>query len=160
MADLLGLVGLPDDAARRYPHEFSGGKRQRISIALALALEPALIVADEPVSALDVSIQAQILNLLVEVRRRFALTFVFISHDLAVVRYIADRIAVLYRGELVEVGPAAAVIDAPRHPYTRSLLAAMPEAQTGGEVPSWEPAPGWLDAEPGHAVRRWREGAG
>jgi peptide/nickel transport system ATP-binding protein len=126
--DLLGEVGLPRSAADRYPHEFSGGQRQRIGLARALALQPKLIVADEPVSALDVSVQAQILNLMGDLRRRHGLTYVFISHDLSVVRYLAHTIGVMYLGKLVEVGPAEAVYVRPRHPYTRGLIDTIPVA--------------------------------
>jgi len=124
---LLGEVGLGGDAAGRYPHEFSGGQRQRIGLARALALEPRLIVADEPVSALDVSIQAQILNLMKDLQRRRGLTLVMISHDLAVIRYMADTIGVMYLGKLVELGPAPKVYATPAHPYTQGLLDAVPE---------------------------------
>ncbi|MBV9013705.1 MAG: ABC transporter ATP-binding protein [Pseudonocardiales bacterium] len=124
---LLGQVGLPASAAQYYPHEFSGGQRQRIGLARALALEPKLVVADEPVSALDVSIQAQILNLMRELRERLGLSYLIISHDLAVVRYLADRIAVMYLGKLVEIGPATQVSEHPAHPYTEALLRAVPE---------------------------------
>ncbi|MFI5775867.1 dipeptide ABC transporter ATP-binding protein [Nocardia sp. NPDC051570] len=126
--DLLGEVGLPASAVERYPHEFSGGQRQRIVLARALALEPKLIVADEPVSALDVSIQAQILNLMSDLRRRHGLTYVFISHDLSVVRYLSTRIGVMYLGKLVESGPAADVYRSPRHPYTHGLISTVPIA--------------------------------
>ncbi len=126
-AQLLDLVGLPAEATRHFPHEFSGGQRQRIAIARAIALSPALIVADEPVSSLDVSIQAQILNLLIELRERMGLTYVFISHDLAVVRHLADRVIVMYLGEIVEQADAERIFEQPAHPYTRSLLAAVPE---------------------------------
>ncbi|HJP74016.1 MAG TPA: ABC transporter ATP-binding protein [Pseudonocardiaceae bacterium] len=126
--DLLGEVGLPRSAADRYPHEFSGGQRQRIGLARALALQPKLIVADEPVSALDVSIQAQILNLMSDLRARHGLTYVFISHDLSVVRYLANTIGVMYLGKLVEVGPAEAVYNRPHHPYTRGLIDTIPVA--------------------------------
>lgn len=124
--EVLGDVGLPPDAADRYPHQFSGGQRQRISIARALAPRPAVLVADEPVSALDVSVRAQILNLLAHLIEEYALTLVFVSHDLSVVRHVCDTVAVLHRGELVEVGPAAQIHDQPRHPYTRRLVAAVP----------------------------------
>ncbi|QIS14896.1 ABC transporter ATP-binding protein [Nocardia arthritidis] len=126
--DLLGEVGLPAAAAERYPHEFSGGQRQRIALARALALQPKLIVADEPVSALDVSIQAQILNLMGDLRRRHGLTYVFISHDLSVVRYLSTRIGVMYLGKLVETGPADEVYRNPRHPYTFGLIGTVPKA--------------------------------
>jgi oligopeptide/dipeptide ABC transporter ATP-binding protein len=124
--DLLRTVGLPSDAAGRYPHEFSGGQRQRIGLARALALNPDFVVADEPVSALDVSIQAQIINLFEQLQEEFELTYLFIAHDLAVVRHISDRIAVMYLGWIVEVSPAAELYDNPLHPYTISLLSAVP----------------------------------
>ncbi|TCO58236.1 ATP-binding cassette domain-containing protein [Actinocrispum wychmicini] len=126
LRELLDAVGLPQDAAARYPHQFSGGQRQRISIARALAPHPKVLVADEPVSALDVSVRAQILDLLVDLVERYDLTLVFVSHDLSVVRRVCDTVAVLRRGEIVELGDVEQVYQRPAHPYTRELIAAAP----------------------------------
>jgi peptide/nickel transport system ATP-binding protein len=147
---LITMVGLKPEHLARYPHEFSGGQRQRIGIARALALDPALVIADEPVSALDVSVQAQVINLMMDLQERLGLTYIFIAHDLAVVRQIATRTAVMYLGEVVEIGPTEDVFRAPAPPDTAALLAAVPKINTAparavvtGEVPSpLDPPPG------------------
>jgi oligopeptide/dipeptide ABC transporter ATP-binding protein len=154
VARWLADVGMPADAADRYPHQFSGGQRQRIAIARALAMQPDVLICDEPVASLDVSIQAQIINLFLKLRRDLGLTMLFISHDLGVVRHICDRVAIMYLGRIVETGPTHAVYDAPRHPYTRALLDSVPKLELAddalvsfrpiqGELPSpLSPSPG------------------
>ncbi len=151
-SELLGAVGLDAAAVSRYPHEFSGGQRQRIGLARALSTRPKFIVADEPVSALDVSVQAQVINLLADLKREFGLTYLFVAHDLSVVRHLSDRIAVLYLGKVAEIGPAEALYDHPLHPYSVALLSAVPVADPGhrrarvvlaGDIPTpIDPPPG------------------
>ncbi|HAR4240981.1 TPA: ATP-binding cassette domain-containing protein [Staphylococcus aureus] len=131
--DLLETVGLSKEHANRYPHEFSGGQRQRIGIACALAVEPEFIIADEPISALDVSIQAQVVNLLLKLQRERGITFLFIAHDLSMVKYISDRIAVMHFGKIVEIGPAEEIYQNPLHDYTKSLLSAIPQPDPESE---------------------------
>ncbi|HEX2656352.1 MAG TPA: dipeptide ABC transporter ATP-binding protein [Xanthobacteraceae bacterium] len=167
VGELLGMVGLDPSFARRYPHEFSGGQRQRIAIARALAVEPKMIVCDEPVSALDVSIRSQVLNLLRDLQRRFQLAYIFISHDLAVVKHIADEVAVMYLGRIVENAAVDDLFERPRHPYTRALLSAIPlprprlhhkRAILQGDVPNpINPPPGChLHGRCPHVIERCR----
>jgi ABC-type oligopeptide transport system ATPase subunit len=132
--ELFELVGLDPGVTANYPHELSGGQRQRIGLARALALEPSLIVADEPVSALDVSVQAQVVNLLLDLQERLGLTYLFIAHDLRLIRQICDRVAVMYRGRIVEIAPAERIFTAPAHPYTLALLSAIPRLQPGAKL--------------------------
>jgi oligopeptide/dipeptide ABC transporter ATP-binding protein len=138
--ELLGRVGLNEDALQKYPHEFSGGQRQRICIARALSVSPELIVADEPLSALDVSIQAQTLNLLQNIRKEMELSIIFISHDLRVVRYLSDEVAIMYLGRIVEKGPTDSIFNAPRHPYTEMLLSSAPKLKYSSGESSLSPA--------------------
>jgi peptide/nickel transport system ATP-binding protein/glutathione transport system ATP-binding protein len=168
MAMLLARVGLPEDALLRYPHQFSGGQRQRLCIARALMLNPDVLVLDEAVSALDVSVQARVLDLLVELQQEFGLAYLFISHDMAVVERIAHRVAVMYAGQLVEIGAAASVLGEPQHSYTRRLIAAVPTVERRRQrfavdvtqipslvrPPGYEPPPArWRDAGADHRVR-------
>ncbi len=170
--DLLARVGLPPETAARFPHEFSGGQRQRICIARALALNPRLIVADEAVSALDVSVKAQVVNLMLDLQAELGLAYLFISHDMAVVERVSHRVAVMYLGEIVEIGPRAAIFGDPRHPYTKKLLAAVPvpdparrgerHALPDDEIRSPIRTPDYVPPErlyrevaPGHVVQDW-----
>ena len=169
---LLERVGLQPDMAKRFPHEFSGGQRQRIAIARALALNPGLIVADEAVSALDVSVKAQVVNLMLELQDTLKLAYLFISHDMAVVERVSHRVAVMYLGEIVEIGPREAIFGNPQHPYTKRLLAAVPVADparrhvrrvgTSDEIKSPIRPPDYVppvrrykEAQPGHFVQAW-----
>ena len=172
VATLLTQVGLSPDMARRFPHEFSGGQRQRICIARALALEPRLIIADESVSALDVSVKAQVVNLMLELQARLGLGYLFISHDMAVVERVSHRVAVMYLGEIVEIGPREAIFANPQHPYTKRLLAAVPiadparrlikrpvsddEIRSPVRAPDYvPPARQYREISPGHVVMVW-----
>ncbi|NCT82080.1 MAG: ABC transporter ATP-binding protein [Comamonadaceae bacterium] len=151
VAALLDQVGLQPDAARRWPHEFSGGQRQRIGIARALAMEPELLLCDEPVAALDVSVQSQVLNLFMDLRRQLGLASLFISHDLSVVRHVSDRVVIMYLGRVVEAGPVHEVFERPQHPYTQGLLQALPQVgkQQGAYTPVLGEIPSPLAPPPG-----------
>jgi ABC-type oligopeptide transport system ATPase subunit len=145
VAELLTLVGLDPSFGTRYPHEFSGGQRQRIGLARALALNPSFIIADEPVSALDVSVQAQVVNLLMDLQSRFGLTYLFIAHDLRLVEHICSRVAVMYRGRIVEMGVTRAIFTSPRHPYTQALISAVPSIDPAARRTRIVLDPGILD---------------
>jgi ABC-type oligopeptide transport system ATPase subunit len=147
VAELLTLVGLDPSLGERYPHEFSGGQRQRIGLARAIALNPSFIVADEPVSALDVSIQAQVVNLLMDLQARFGLTYLFIAHDLRLVEHVCSRVAVMYRGRIVEIADTRTLFTSPRHPYTQALLSAVPSVDPGTRRPRIVLDPGILDPD-------------
>jgi len=157
--ELLDRVGLGESALDKYPHEFSGGQRQRIGIARALALSPRLVIADEPVSALDLSIRAQVINLMMDLQRELGLTYVFIAHDLALVRQICDRVAVMHQGRLVELADSTALFERPRHPYTRRLLEAIPvpDPRRRRAVTSLTDAPPATDDNTGEKAGTWRE---
>jgi peptide/nickel transport system ATP-binding protein len=174
VADLLDRVGLTADMASRFPHEFSGGQRQRICIARALALGPKLIIADEAVSALDVSVKAQVVNLMLDLQASMGLAYLFISHDIAVVERMSHRVAVMYLGEIVEIGPRAAVFENPQHPYTKKLMAAVPipdparrnekrgvsndEVRSPVRAPDYQPpVRQYREVTPGHVVQVWGE---
>jgi peptide/nickel transport system ATP-binding protein len=144
VADWLTRVGLDKSCAERFPHQFSGGQRQRIAIARALAMRPDVVICDEPVASLDVSVQAQIINLLLQLRQSLSLTMLFISHDLGVVRHLCDRVAVMYLGRIVETGPTEAIYRSPRHPYTRALLASMPQLRLNENAVEQSPISGEL----------------
>ena len=156
VTELLGHAGLLPAMARRYPHELSGGQRQRVGIARALAMEPTLIVCDEPVSALDVSIQAQIINLLEELQTGFGLTYLFVAHDLSVVRHISDRVAVMYLGKIVEITDRQSLYENPQHPYTKALLSAVPIPDPAVELDARAHRAGWRSPEPAQPSRRLR----
>src|SRR5262245_10360042 len=157
VVELFELVGLDPSQLARYPHQFSGGQRQRIGLARALALNPSFVIADEPVSALDVSVQAQVVNLLMDLQQRLKLTYLFIAHDLRLVEHICGRVAVMYHGRIVEMGPTAALFAAPQHPYTRALLSAIPQPDPDAprqrivlDPASFDPSAALREVSPGH----------